>query len=202
MADHRAITAVAETVVQVLRTSYDVGDFGTQLDFSVFTSRDFTSSAIANGASLFVYRVFPHGSWRTPAGRLGQDGRRLKSALPLEMHFLLTVWGGEASLQNTLAGWILRMLEDNPILPAGVLNTAVPGVFRADESVELVLAEVTNEDLLRIWEVLGLGVYQLSIPYLARVIHLESIQKVYGGGPPVQEREAEMAVLEAPEEAP
>ena len=60
----------------------------------------------------------------------------------------------------------MRTLEDNPILPAGLLNAIEPGIFRNDETVEICLAELRTEDLLRIWDVLGLNLYQLSVPYI------------------------------------
>ena len=196
MADFRAVATVCETVVELLRASYRPEDFNNELEFRVFTPRDF-SSPIANGVSLFLYRIYPNGVNRTPAGRLGVDGRRLQTELPVELHFLLTVWGREASLQHTVAGWMMRTLEDTPILNAGVLNAVTAEVFRADETVELSLTELSTEDLLRIWEVLGLNVYQLSVPYIARVVHLESLQPEPAFGRAVQDRALRMGVLEA-----
>lgn len=197
MADFRAIRSVSEAVVLLLQESYRPEDFSTELEFRVFTSRDFATPP-ANGASLFVYRIYPHGSWRTPAGRIGPTGHRDSTQLPVELHFLITVWGGEASLQHSLAGWVMRTLEDTPLLPAGFLNAAVPGVFRDDESVEIALAELSNEDMLRIWEVLGLRVYQLCIPYVARVLNIESTRReLLLHGPPVQERVVRSGALDS-----
>ncbi len=49
--------------------------------------------------------------------------------------------------------------------------------------------ELANEDLLRIWEVLGLGSYQLSVPYVARVVTIESaVPLLAAEGRPVQDR--------------
>ncbi len=199
MAGFRAITSVCEAVVQLLRASYRFEDFNNELELKVFTSRDF-ANPIGAGVSLFLYRIFANGVHRTPPGRPATDGRPTASQLPLDLHFLLTVWGKEASLQHTVAGWMMSTIEGMPILSAGELNAPAPGVFGPDETVELALTELTNEDLLRIWEVLGLGVYQLSVPYVARVIHVESRRTLFDLGPPVQERRQVAAVLEAPEE--
>lgn len=167
---------VGEAIMTLLRSSYNADDFNNDLEFKVFSSRDFTNNTISNGASLFVYRLYANGAYRTPAGRLGPDGKKLLTELPLEMHFLITVWGKDPSLQLTLAGWIMRILEDTPSLPVGLLNSVIPGTFNHDETVDISLAELRTEDLLRIWDVIGLNVYQLSIPYVARVIHIESDQ--------------------------
>ena len=176
MADYRAIKGVTEAVIYLLRSSYSPDDFNNELEFKIFTSKDF-AKPISNGASLFLYRIYPNGVHRSPAGRVDRQGQRVQTQLPVELHFLLTIWGKEYSLQHTLAGWVMRTLEDNPILPAGLLNAIEPGIFRDDETVDICLAELRTEDLLRIWDVLGLNLYQLSIPYVARIIHIESEQQ-------------------------
>jgi hypothetical protein len=199
MADYRALMAVGEAVVNLLRSSSRSEDFNAELEFRTFTARDFAANAIANGVSLFLYRIFPFGTHRTPPGRLDAEGRRLQGPLPLELHFLLTVWAREASLQHAIAGWMMRTLEDTPLLTAGTLNAAAEGAFRPDEIVDVSLAELSNEDLLRIWEVLGLNVYQLSVPYLARTVRIESLlPRLEPGGGPVQERIQDAGVLRAP----
>jgi hypothetical protein len=196
MADYRAVATVTEAVLHLLRGSYRPEDFDQELEFKVFTAKDFTRPLNA-GVSLFLYRIFPNGVQRTPPGRVAPDGRRSPPLLPLDLHMLLTVWGREASLQHTLAGWMMRVLEDQPIFPAALLNAVTPGVFRPDETVELSLTELTNEDLLRIWDTLVQNVYQLSVPYVARVIRIESFRPAAEGAGFVQERELRAGELES-----
>ena len=198
MADYRAIKGVSEAVIYLLRSSYRPEDFNNELEFRIFTSKDF-ASPMSNGVSLFAYRIYPNGVHRTPPGRLDRHGMQLQTQLPVDLHFLPTVWGKDYSLQLTLAGWIMRTLEDHPILPAGLLNAVEPGVFRNDETVDISLAELRTEDLLRIWEVLGLNLYQLSIPYVARIIQIESSRTSMDESEPVQERRLQSAVHGASE---
>lgn len=195
MADYRAVAAVTETVLQYLRSNYHPTDFDQELEFKVFTAKDFAKPLNA-GVSLFLYRIFPNGAQRTPFARPSPDGRRLPTLLPLDLHMLLTVWGREASLQHSIAGWMMRALEDQPTFPAAMLNAALPGVFRPDETIELSLTELTNEDLLRIWDALVQNVYQLSVPYVARVVRIESSRPLGAGGGLVQERVTRAAELE------
>ena len=200
MADNRAIQAVGEAVANLLRGSHDPADFGTVLDFRVITSGDFGTNQIVSGASLFLYRVIQNGSHRIPAGRLNAQGQRLQTRLPVDLHYLVTFWGADASMQHAIAGWAMRVLEDTPLLTSGVLNAAVPGSFRSDEVVDFSLSELSNEDLLRIWEVLGLNQYQLSVPYVARNVQIESTQRLRdGGGEPVQQRDQDAGVFRATE---
>lgn len=205
MADYRAIAAVGKAVVSLLRTSYRPTEIDTELEmnqeleFEVYAPGDFTTP-MAAGLSLFLYRVFPSGVMRTPPGRIRTDGSRQRTQLPLELHFLLTVWAGKPSLQHALAGWAMRTLEDTPVLSTTVLNSVAPGGFRADETVTFGLAELRTEDLLRIWDVLGVSSYQLSVPYYARIVSLESTQPVADPEVPlVQTRELDVGVLDLPE---
>lgn len=189
MADYRALMSVSEAIMNLLRASYDPDDFNNELEFKVFTSKDFTNNSISSGVSLFPYRIYTNGAFRNPPGRVSDDGRVFKSKLPVELHCLVTVWGKDASLQNTLAGWVMSTLENNASIPANLLNSVVADVFHADETVELSLADLTTEDLFRIWDVLGLNVYQLSIPYVVRIIEIDSMQVLPGGEGMVQQRQ-------------
>ncbi|MCI0394373.1 MAG: DUF4255 domain-containing protein [Chloroflexi bacterium] len=185
MADYRAVAAVCEAVIYLLHSNYAPGDFNNELEFRVYTAGDF-ADPIESGVSLFLYRIFANGSHRIPAGRLTPAGRR-QTQLPLDLHFLLTAWGRSASLQQTIAGWMMRVMEDTPILPVGLLDRVIPGVFSANETVEIALAELATEELLHLWETLPQQRYQLSLPYVARNVRIESAQ-LLGAGEPVQER--------------
>jgi hypothetical protein len=148
---------------------------------------------VANGVSLFLYRILPNGIRRTPPGRIGADGRRMPTMLPIEVHFLLTMWAGQPSLQHVLAGWTMRVMEGLALMPAALLNAAVPGTFAPDETVEIALSDLRTEDLLRLYEVLSPSVYQLSVPYVARIIQIEARgPSLERAGPPVQERTQEV----------
>jgi len=197
MADYRAIATVSEAVLQLLRSRYRVEDFGHELEFRVFTAKDF-AKPLSAGVSLFLYRIFPNGTHRTPPAPPRPEGGRQQTLLPLDLHFMLTVWGREASLQHTIAGWMMRVLEDHPLFPAALLNAVTPGSFRPEETVEVNLTELTNEDLLRIWDTLVQNIYQLSVPYSARVVRIESHRTLAEGGGPVQERATRAARLLEP----
>jgi hypothetical protein len=187
MADVRAITAVCEAVIYLLRSNYRPADFDAELEFEVYSVQDFTQPMKA-GVSVFLYRIFPNGTYRHPPGRRLNNGR-MQTLLPLDLHFLLTAWGTDASLQQTVAGWMMRVLEDHPLLPAGLLNARYRDVFEPEETVEIALGDLRTEDLLRIWETLTQNMYQLSVPYLARNVRIASREVRGAVGAPVQERE-------------
>lgn len=173
MARYRAYEAVCHSIADLLGDNYDAADFSPTLEFEVFSVGDFRDG-LAAGVSVFLYRATVNGSLRMPPGRLEANGDRAIPRLPIDLHLVLTVWAAEASTQQAIAGWTMRTLEDYPILPPGLLNRSVADTFAADESVELAIDDLPTEDLLQLWELIGPDSYQLSIPYRARNIRLDS----------------------------
>jgi hypothetical protein len=181
MATHRGIESTCQAVVEVLRANYDPAAFNRDLEFRVMSAAGFESGLTA-GVSLFVYRVMVGDTPRTPAGRRSESGARLQPQLPVDVHFILTAWAPDASLQQGITGWMMRTMDDHRVLPPGLLNRMSPGVFRDDETVEVLDGELVSEDLFRLWELLGTVTYQLSVPYVARNVRLESERELVAAG--------------------
>ncbi|MFN7937171.1 MAG: DUF4255 domain-containing protein [Bryobacteraceae bacterium] len=196
MANTSAIAATCEAVIRLLRASHNPQDFnGVPLDFEVYVAENFTRPMEA-GVSLFLYRIYHNTALRTPPGRLLPNGDRQATKLPLDLHFLLTAWAKTASLQHEIAGWALRTMEDNPTLSAGLLNAYRPGVFRNEEAVDVVLTTLSVDDMFHIWEVMINRVYQLSIPYMARMVQIESGRTTDTEGAPVQLRVGDYQLIQ------
>jgi len=190
MASTRAIAGACEAIVRLLRTRFDPQDFGgATLDFQVYVAEDF-ARPMEEGVSLFLYRIYHNGTRRIPSGRLLPDGSRERTKLPVDLHFLLTAWAKKASLQHEIAGWMMRVLEDTPTLTPDLLNAYRSGVFFPEEEVDIAPAQLSVEDMFHIWEVMINHVYQLSVPYQARLLQLES-GLILPAGVPVQERVAD-----------
>ena len=194
MADFRAIEGTTNALVRLLQASYTSEAFGHDLLFQAYVSESF-QQPMAAGVSVFLYRLVVDGVHRMPPPRFDPSGARTHPQLPLDLHYLLTFWARDASLEHRLAGWTMRTIEDTPVLPHGLLEAAAPGVFEPDALVQVVPAELSNEDLFRIWDVLGQSRYQLSVPYLARNVLIES-RRSMAEGEPVQERQTDWAVIE------
>jgi hypothetical protein len=179
MADYRAVSVVCEAVLRQLRLSYKPELFNQQrLEFKVCLASDLISRGrtIRAGVTLFLYHVSPNAARRNaPPPRAG-DGRLEPPALQLDLRFLLTAWAREANTQQAILGWVMRRMEDQPILPAAVLNNIAPPSFQPEETVEILLDELSSLDLIRIWEKSVRSPYQLSIPYIARNIAIATFQ--------------------------
>lgn len=185
MATFRAIETISDVLVRLLQASHDPEDFGGQrLEFAVYQGEDFRSrgaTGVSTGVSFFLYRTVVNGSIRTPPGRRLPSGEVQRTQLPIDLHYLATIWAQSATMQHRIAGWVMRTLETTSILPNGVLHGARPDVFQPDETVEIVVNDLTNEDLFRIWDILG-EPYHLSIPYLVRNVRIESEETVSAEG--------------------
>ena len=194
MADYRAVSAVTEAVIELLQSRFQAAPqyFNNELEFKIYLAKDFSHPMTA-GVSLFLYRIYPNGTLRSTRGRPGPEGQQYRNQLPLDLHFILTAWAQDASLQHLIAGWMMRMIEDTPILPPGLLNQRYPDLFSADEGVVITPAELSMEELLRMWEVIVENVYQLSIPYVARYVKVDS-ELLFEIGRPIQERTFALSV--------
>jgi len=73
-----------------------------------------------------------------------------------------------------------------------MLNAYQPNVFQPDEAVEVVLTELSVEDMFRVWEVMIGHVYQLSVPYQARRIDIDSLVSKSPDGAIIQRRVSDM----------
>lgn len=189
MASHPAIGATSQAVLGLLQSAAMGSSIGT-LEFEHHDLKDL-ETPLTEGFSLHLYRV-TIGSGRNQPPRLGLDGIRRLPPIPLDLHYLLVAWADDPIRQQRLLGWALRVLEDTPILPAGVLNkhTAEADIFRPDETIELVWENVALPDWLALWG--GLLSRQPSATYVARGVMIESEVPI-AEHPLVQTRELDMA---------
>jgi uncharacterized protein DUF4255 len=174
VATYRAIAATSETLRTLLESACPRDEFP-DARFELFQAADFPQKKLAEGISLFLYRVAVNTTRRnlTPTVRL--DGRRVKPPIPVDLYYLCSAWGKAVSRQHALLGWCMRTLEDANVLPASVLNNPGPfdDTFRPNEGVELVCEPLSLADLNNLWEVLRPDI-PVSVGYVVRAVPLES----------------------------
>jgi hypothetical protein len=195
MAQYPAIAATSEAVLGTLQSATVGGEFS-GASFAHYQAADF-QSPMTDGISLYLYRVSVSSNRNLPA-RLGADGKRRRPPIPLDLHFLITAWAGDAIKQQRMLGFAVRTLEDTPILPAGVLNQygPEPDTFRPDESVEVVFENLSVQDFAYVWDI-AKAKEQPSATYVARMVEIESRVESDGAGV-VQTRELRYAQVAGP----
>jgi hypothetical protein len=176
MANYLAIAAVARTLMRLLEEQCPRDEFTASPKFLLYQTHDFGSHLVSEGFSLMLWRVTVN-SARTQAPRRGPDGVLRRPALPVDLHFMLTPWAGEAERQLRLMGWALRFVEDNARITANVLNHSLTRrerpAFQPGESVELFCDPPALADYLGLWDKYR-SRWQTSINYVARMVMIES----------------------------
>lgn len=173
MANYRGIAAVGQAVLSLLEEGYPKSEF-TEAKFELYGVQNF-KNPMKEGASLYLYRVAVNPAVRNIPPRLGPDGRHYRPSLPVDLHYLLTVWGTEAVKQQRLLGWCMRELENTQTLPASLLNNPgpEPGIFDSSEAVEITLDQLSTQDWANITDPIKADM-QLSVPYIARLVRVDS----------------------------
>lgn len=195
MARYSAIAATSEAILGLLQSAA-VGSEFDGVQFAHYQASDL-ESPMSEGVSLYLYRITVSANRNLPPP-LGRDGRRYRPPIPLDLHFLVTAWAGDAIKQQRLLGFAIRVLEDTPVLPAGVLNQhgPEPDVFRPAETVELVFELLSVQDAGYVWDVAQTK-EQPSATYVARMVEIES-EIAIGDATPVQTRELVFAKAGTP----
>ncbi|MFT3858275.1 MAG: DUF4255 domain-containing protein [Aquabacterium sp.] len=137
--------------------------------------------------SILLYRVDFNKAMRTTWSAVGHgDG---KGHLALDLHYLLTPWADNAEHQHMILGRAMQVMESTPMLSGPMLYAPSlpaeyadePGVAPTD-TVQLVMEEVSTEALMRTFDSLP-GDYHLSVPYVARVVRIDT--RLIQATPPV-----------------
>lgn len=90
--------------------------------------------------------------------------------LPLCLYYIFIIWAETPLVENTIAAWIMSQMHQHPILDQSVLSSS--GGWKPDDQVFIVPIEMSNEDLMRLWDAMAPS-YRLSLPYLARVVRID-----------------------------
>lgn len=134
----------------------------------------------AYALSILLYRVDFNKAMRAAWSSVGTaDGR---GHLPLDLHFLITPWADNAEHEQMILGRAMQAIEACPILTGPLLHeTALAGAVYADEptagtseAVQLLLEEISTEALMRTFDSLPTD-YRLSVPYIARVVRIDTL---------------------------
>ena len=195
MASFPAIAVVALALKGLLDGAASQAD-GINPRTNILRADQLKSVPESDGVSIFLYRLGFNTNRRHLPPRLAPDGTRFRASTPVDAHFLFTAWAKDPVSQLSLLGWVVRTLQDTPVLPPGFLNSFAGGrgeVFAASEGVELVGEVLSLQDFFNIWEV-AQSPHQPSVSYVARMILIDSDVALADGGL-VQTRAFDLATI-------
>jgi len=154
MATHQAIAAVSATIRALIAGAAIPETAGAE--FQVVNA-DSLQSPMADGVAVFLYRVTVNSAARNA----------------VDLHYLVNACSADPIRQQLLLGWAIHVLDATPILTASVLNqhAPAPGVFQADERVELAAEVLTIQDEANVWNAVR-ALQQPSAAYVARGVRM------------------------------
>ena len=148
-------------------TPQQIGNY--PCSFRVVSSGELEPDAdFGTSLTLYLYRVLFNEHVRSQPLAGGSSDAALP--LSLDLHFLISVWADSAAAEQTICAWAMHQLHQHPIMDVSSLSEE--GGWRNDDVVQIIPAELSNEDLMRIWDALAPD-YRLSLSYIARVIRID-----------------------------
>jgi hypothetical protein len=174
MATTQAIAAAGQAILGLLADACPKPEFSAAR-FELYQLSNF-GNPMEEGISLYLYRLAVSTARRNLPPTVGPNGERFRPPIPLDLHYVVTAWAQTAVKQQRLLGWAIRMLEDVPILPAGLLNNygPEPNIFKQSETVEVILESLTLQDFNNLWSPSKTNPPSLSVGYIVRMIAIES----------------------------
>lgn len=170
MVDYKAIYSVGNSLISMLSNAYP-----SQLQedhpctFSLLSSGELTDIDDSTRLSLYMYRITINEHLRHTM-RV-EPNERQNTPLAVDLHYMMTVWANSAEAENAIMAWAMLQLHQTPVLDGASLSPE-PG-WGQDDVIQLIPAELSNEDIMRIWDALD-PPYHLSFSYIARVVRIDS----------------------------
>jgi hypothetical protein len=178
MAGSTAIASVGKSIERLLNASFTesqpISDKTTSA--VLVRSEDFSDKNVRNviispAVSIFLYRITTNKTMRAAWSAVGfHDGL---VHLALDLHYLISAWAENAEWEHLILGQVMQCLETRPILSGPLLYPSSD--WASNEGLQLTIDEVSPEEVMRIFDSLPTD-YRLSIPYVARVLRLDTRQ--------------------------
>ena len=187
MANFRAVYSVGKAIADYLDQSYPdelKNQQAFKCTFRVVSSAEVATEEANNldkTVSVFLHRITRNEQLRSPSRIVGRPDQQ--PTLFLDLHYLITYWGTSAEAEQTILGWVMQQLESSPVFDASIL--AKNADWDIAETMQLIPANLSLEDILRIWDALG-PKYRLSVAYIARFVRVD--RTVAAAGPVVASR--------------
>ncbi len=171
MANIYSINSVGSSIMQFLRNAYPQALRELHpCDFRIVSSGELAESSddFNTTVSLYLYRIIMNEHVRNAP--VSNQLRDAPVPLSVDLHFMLSVWADSASAEHNISAWAMSQLHQHPIMDVSSLTEE--GGWSTDNVVHIIPPELSNEDLMRIWDAIA-PYYRLSVSYIARVVRID-----------------------------
>jgi hypothetical protein len=170
MTNYFRIHSVGDSIITFLRNTYPEplrSEY--PCEFRLISSGELAENAeLGTAVTIYLYRTEIDKNTRNQVYLRGS--RPVPPPLSLVLFYLVIVWADSALAEHTITTWVMSQLHQHPILDQSTLSGS--GNWHPGDQVTIVPMEMSNEDLMRLWDVLSPN-YRLSLPYIARVVRIE-----------------------------
>jgi hypothetical protein len=169
---HGAMLALESALQRALPAAWRQGQGTVNARVTLLGSRELAAPLAGNVIGLYLHRVTvdPFGRNRPLPPLPGPGPARVHAELPVNLHFLVIANGASAAIEADLLGWAMTALAAAPHLDLARLGESDPEWGRPEQAA-ITPAEMTDEDLLRLWDRFQAS-YTLSVPYVIRTVRL------------------------------
>lgn len=173
VASYKAINGIMSELIEGLKrrlpAELETGQMNTSV--RLLSSKDLSSKVGGNVVGLYLYRVLVDTHGRNRYLHPNTDGKRTpQPELPVNLHFLLIVYGTSPENEMDLLSWAMQQFSGAVMLDVGHLREIDPS-WSAEETIQVTNEDLSTEDLFRIWEVLKAD-YTVCVPYVAKTVRL------------------------------
>ncbi len=182
MSNYLAPATVTATLKIALENALAIDNLGFDHHVTIDRPDEINSNSV--GVNIYLYQVTPNIAWRNAdlptRNSRGQTVQRPRIAL--DLHYLLTFFGDEPTLQDQrLLGSVISTLHNQPLLTQAMIAEAIANFSTLSESdlaneierVKFNPISLNLEELSKLWSVFFQTAYRLSIAYSASVIFIE-----------------------------
>jgi len=173
MASFRGVHAVMQSLESSLQrslpTAWQQGTINARV--RLLGSAQMAAALSGNFLGLYLHRITvdPYGRNR-PLPPLSATNSVRQAELPVNLHFLMIANGSSADIEADLMSWGMIALANEVHLDLSLLGDHDPEWGR-QEQVAIVPAEMSDEDLMRLWDQFEAD-YTLTVPYVMRTVRL------------------------------
>lgn len=157
MADYDAVGRVSKALVELLRAEIRERDaLSLDREAIALTSPDDVGGGTESETRLSVYLFEIGRSDHQPGRRVTDDGKKVGSPLPLELHYLVTAYpsntGADVTAssrdQHSVLGLAMQVLHDNSRLSGDRLG----GSFDGDTELQISMDGDSDSRVARVWD--------------------------------------------------
>src|SRR4051794_33434355 len=202
MSNALAISAVTATLRNILTQAGHADSALAGAEITVASINKAPKNDNANQVNLFLYQASPNPALRNMDPPTAREGDTARPPLALDLHYLLTVYGGagDEGLAHRILGRSMRALHDHPVLGRKEIARALGGNDRGDrvEGVRIPHAPLSLDEMAKLGGAFQKE-YRPSPAYPVSVVLIDSDRVTRTPLPVLTRGDADVGAIVVPE---